>query len=392
MAKNIFDLINPQFFSPLSNGNSRLNYELLHLLNEKMTDEIVTFPRDTVLDWLEEYLSNTTYDESIDDETNSEYSEKQSIRDLASRKLRYFVDTGWLSQETGKDFRSTYQMEAIAIDQLDTLDRFSSSGERSVQLTQHVHVIHSTLSNPIDMSHFLAVLSSLYDEARALYSLLRGINSKVRNYLSALLQSKNASPSEILNALLVDYQNSIVMEGFENLRRRDNPSRYKDDIIRNIDVLRNTRMAEMVTSVINEKYHGDDSPDNRGEAEADINNKLDYIKNLFEEIETKISAINTNNTRYVTTARAKLEYLLNEDKALEGRIIAMLKSIESTGFDDTVDLGLKDSGLLNSQSLFQPRKVSEKVVVKTALTVEPVDPVIREQQRQRMKMHLLRVE
>ena len=58
MATNFFELVNDKFFSPFTSQNKQLNYDLLHLINSKMHNEMKLFPRNEVMSWLEEYLEN----------------------------------------------------------------------------------------------------------------------------------------------------------------------------------------------------------------------------------------------------------------------------------------------------------------------------------------------
>ncbi len=39
MASNFFDLVKDEFFLPFTNQNKRINYDLLQLLNSKMSSE-----------------------------------------------------------------------------------------------------------------------------------------------------------------------------------------------------------------------------------------------------------------------------------------------------------------------------------------------------------------
>lgn len=50
MVVNLFDEVSPTFFMPLAGGNRQLNYELLHLINEKMHNDIEQFSREQVME------------------------------------------------------------------------------------------------------------------------------------------------------------------------------------------------------------------------------------------------------------------------------------------------------------------------------------------------------
>ncbi len=384
MVGGLFDEVSSSFFVPLAGVNRQLNYELLRLVNERMKDDVGQFPRDVVLDWLTEYLSHSSFDESVDDET-MERSEVESYREIASRKLSYFVKCGWLNGEVDTSFHMTYQMDSFAIAILQAIDSYLASGEESVQLTHFVYSIYLTLKNGFEMSHAVDAVQSISDNQQKLSGMLRSLNSNVRKFLNRLLRDVHASPSEILGMLLLDYQNSVVLKSFENLRRRDNPSKYKEEIISRIDDLLSDHLSEMVDNAIAVTYSGDNCERNRKEAEIDFCRKLGDTRELFEHIEKQIQVINQRNTRYVRTTKSRLSYLLNEDRDLEGRIVRLLKGIEESGFSGSSPWGVTLEGLVNPDSLFQPRKVHKRVVSRTPVSEGDVDPSWRETHAKRLK-------
>lgn len=374
MVVNLFDEVSPTFFMPLAGGNRQLNYELLHLINEKMHNDIEQFSREQVMEWLVEYLSHSSYDESLDDETQERSTGQETYQDIASRKLHYFKQCGWLSTEVDNEFRTTYQMDSFAIVVLQAIDSYLSNNEDTIQLTHFVYSIYMTLKNGFQMDHAVDAVQTIADNEQKLSDMLRSLNSNVRKYLNKLLHDENASPQEILYTLLSDYQNSVVLKSFENLRRRDNPSRYKQEIIAQIDNLLANHLSEMVDNAIAVTYGGEDSPENRRAAQFDFQKKLGETRKLFETIEDQIRVINQRNTRYVRTTESRLSYLLNEDRNLEGRITSLLKGIESSDYEKPVNFGISIAGVINTESLFRPRVPLKKSISRTPVSPEKIDP------------------
>ncbi|UKI50134.1 MAG: DUF5716 family protein [Clostridium sp.] len=77
---------------------------------------------------------------------------------------------------------------------------------------------------------------------------------------------------------------------------------------------------------------------NSDTARAFFTTRLNYISEQFEEIEEYISMLDKRNTKYITTAQSRLNFLLNEETDIEGRIIECLKcmgNVDDSFFEDS---------------------------------------------------------
>ena len=90
MANNFFDLVKDEFFLPFTNQNKRINYDLLQLLNSKMSLENIQVEKEQMAEWVVDYLENCPIS-FINDETNE--IEKDN-RSLAFDQIYYFVRCG----------------------------------------------------------------------------------------------------------------------------------------------------------------------------------------------------------------------------------------------------------------------------------------------------------
>ncbi len=387
-SKNIFELIPPNFFAPLSNGDRRLNFELLNILNEKMKDDITQFPRDQVLSWLEEYLSHTNYDVKFNDDENMDEEMEKSPHQTALYKLNYFEKCGWLSQETDNDFKVTYQMTSFAIDQLKLLSDLIDEDQRPLELTSFVYSIYSDLRDE-DWNHSVDRMENIERNISSLTTLLRGLNSRVRKFLSRLLENPNAEPSKILDALLVDYRNSVVLKGFSNLRSKDNPSKYKAEIFQSIENLKG-HMYDMENNYLEVKCDKQDTQENRLQASKFFSSVLNKVEQFFDSIDDMINKINRKNTQYVSATHSRLSYLLNEERDLEGRINSLFKEMQATGYDEEDSFHLYKTGLIDeTTSLFQPRQHKTKIKYQMPLKNKVFDKQLIEKNKIRLKNHMM---
>ena len=96
------------------------------------------------------------------------------------------------------------------------------------------------------------------------------------------------------------------------------------------------------------------------------------------EIEDYISMLDAKNTKYITAAQSRLNFLLNEETDVEGRIIDCLKQIANTEDDFYQDdfLDLFQSSNIDEYSLYKP--VNKKTPIKSVDLIEDFNDDIEE--------------
>lgn len=83
----------------------------------------------------------------------------------------------------------------------------------------------------------------------------------------------------------------------------------------------------MINNYLKVKFDGASSQEYYWEAKEFFEIRLNYIRNQFEDIEEYIQILDKRNTKYITTAQSRLNFLLNEETDIEGRIIECLKGL-----------------------------------------------------------------
>ena len=384
MKTSFFELVNDKFFSPFTSVNKNLNYDLLCLINSKMNNEMKQFPRDEVLSWLIDYLENCPIS-IIDDETGK--NDSTDIKIVASNKLRYFLSCGWLVDENdSKTLKTTYQMDSNAIIILNAMEEIVKNDTRPVEYTGYVYNIYSSLKN-FQFTHSTDIVEQMYKNTKELMDRLRGLNVSIKKYLRNLIANDSLSPREILEQFLVEYQDKVVLKTFDNLRIRDNPSKYKNSIINGIkSLLEEPNFSKMVEEYINKKKNGEKNEENQKEAEAFFSESLEYVLEQFKCIEDNLESLNRRNTKYATTAKSRIAFLLNEEVDIEGKIIDLLKNIAKTDdyIDEDTPFSLFDLGKLDENSLYTPRTKRKKVSVQIDVVYRDVDEIELQKARERL--------
>jgi hypothetical protein len=75
-----------------------------------------------------------------------------------------------------------------------------------------------------------------------------------------------------------------------------------------------------------------------------------------------LDSLNARNTKYVSAAQSRLNFLLNEEVDIEGKIVELLRNIADTNdyIDEESPFGLFEVGKIDEYSLFTPRSSKRK--------------------------------
>ncbi len=373
MTISFFELVNDKFFNPFTGENKEINFEILSLINSKMDDEMRQFPREDVLSWIEDYLISTS-SKLIDDETGVD--EGNDYKTTAANKIRYFVTCGWLIDENdNRTLKTTYQMDSNAIVILNAMEEVLRSDTRPIEYTGYVRNVY-TLLKTFQADKATEYVEQIYKNTKELVDGLRGLNVKIKNYLKKLMSDKTLTPREILDQLLVEYQDKVILKVFNNLRMKDNPNRYKGTIIEKIEaLLEEKKLQELIDEYIQTKKNGIKSPESVQEAREFFKSSLEYVEMQFRYIENNLNLLDKRNAKYATTAQSRLMFLMNESEDIDGKIIELLKNIAETNdrIDDDSPFDLFDFGKIDEQSLYNPRTARRKAISTVEKEDEPID-------------------
>lgn len=361
MANNFFDLVKDSFFYPLTNKNKRMNYDLLQLINYKMMSlDKIQVEKEEIVNWIVDYFDNKSGD-FLDDEDNKIIN---NVKSYAYNKVNYFIKCGWLIEDF-EGIRVIWQLDENGIKILTSMDNAVKEDNSSLEFSGFVYNIYNNLIN-YNSDHAVDIIEQIYNASKDLNKMLRGLNVNIKKFLTKLINENEARPREILETIFFDYQKKVILKAFKNFREKDNPSKYKTKIEDKIDeLLEKNNFEIMIDNYINIKCNGINSIENRNLAKEFFESKLFSIRDQFEEIEDYILILDGKNTKYITTAQSRLNFLINEEIDIEGRIINCLKGLKYID-DDFLEEGYFElySGLnIDEYSLYTPkiRKLKPKI-------------------------------
>lgn len=365
---NFFTDINPKFFNVFTNKNREINYDLLSIINNNIEANVNnTATREEMINWITSYYNEHPTTVVYDDDTNgAEDISEIDIKRLASDKIRYFVNTGWLNDEEDSNFNISYMVDENAILLLKAMAEITKNRTNQNELYGYVYNIYNAIKN-FTIEQAVGITEQIVSMTKQLVSLLRGVNNIVKKYLSGLLSNPYLTPVEILDKLLVDYNDKVVLKTLQNLRQHDNPAMYRKFIKDKLELIFTDHRTKLIELYIRGKKSGKDSVESISEADIYFRQSFDYVIDTFENIDELISILNKNNSKYVSNAKARTYFLLNDSGRIDGVVNNILKNISEIDFDEFLedgesdDFNIYDLGNIDEASLYKPRIKSKTV-------------------------------
>ena len=346
---NIFDILPNNFFNIFIGDNKRVISDCLYLVYHSFKSDLsFSSTKEQVLSIFQDYFENHVTFLKSDEELDGS-------RDKALYILKRLKECGWVNEETGENYEIFITFEDYSIrvlENLFSLDTSSDNGEYS-GLIYNIFMSFNTF----DVNRGDLVFETGYENTKELANKLKNLNSNIKKYIQNLLDEGIKYDLEaLLSSLLQDYQTKIIDRAYYNLTTYDNPSKYRQRIINNIEtIISNDEYLDIIVRNIMERkdlgYQ---------EALALLLNQKDYIINAFEHIEEIMQEIDSKNNRFIESAINRITFLLNNQKDIEGKINNIIKAVASG--KDVSDLGnLYLNSFVSRDSLYVPRNYTSLV-------------------------------
>ena len=184
------------------------------------------------------------------------------------------------------------------------------------------------------------------------------MNTNIGKYYQALFKNENKDNLHaLMEMLLNDYQNKIVDRAYYNLTTKDNPEKFREYILTRVAVIREdeTLMDAMTRQKMDRKGIGYE------EAYEILYAQLEYIEESFSNINELMSEIDRKNHKYVTSALAKITFLLEAHEDLEGKINRIIKALMKGTIQPDEMFSLYKTVYLDEESLYTTKKKRMRV-------------------------------
>ncbi|MBR1919154.1 MAG: hypothetical protein IJ831_05970 [Spirochaetales bacterium] len=351
---NIFQYVNSRMFSVLSGKDRAFNYDLLSFIYDTFTkyEHRTNIFRDELSDRLTDYIKERNYEKIDDDEGNS--LSDRTPRDKALYKIRQYISCGWLEEDTSEGFATVVSLTDSAIALMNTLRSIIDNTNNPIEYTGYFYMIHEAVIH-FDFARSKAFLEQIAKNTRELFNSLQGLNSSIKRFIERLIDNRELTPREILDTLLYKYQDQVILSVFNNLKGKDNPSKFTSDIIEGLKLLRmnEDNMKRMIRSCAGTTGN-DYSLEALKRQELFVEETLDEVISRSEEVDDFIRIIDNKNTKFHTSAVARLNFLMNSRQDIEGLVIKAMRALRlsdpESEFENIIPIFYSDN--LDDRSLF----------------------------------------
>lgn len=337
---NIFDMLPESFFNLFNTTNKRVISDCLYLAYQSFHNDLsFSILKEDLL-----YIFQDYFDTHL---THIEEEELLTSRDKALYILRRLKECGWINEEHGENYQVYINFEDYTMKILNNL--FTLDNESDAQYSGVIYGIYVSFMN-FDVNHGDIVFETVYENTKALADKLKNLNSNIKKYIQRLLnEGIKDNLDELLTSLLEDYQIKIIDRAYYNLTTYDNPSKYRQRIIEAItSILDNDKNIDIIVRNIMERKEIQ-----YNEAYDLLMKQSDYIMNSFENIEDIMQEIERKNSKFVESAIHRINFLLNNQKDVEGKINNIIKNINDYYISDVGNIYLNQ--IADQKSLYVPR-------------------------------------
>ena len=369
---NIFDVLPLNFFNIFFKNKTVMSDCLFVLYDYMKEDTAFASLKENIIFELTKYFNNHIVE--IED------MESHQAKDKAYYVYRRFKECGWIVEEMGNNYQTYASFEDYAINILEALKNLDK--EDDIEYSSMVYGIYkSFISFDIENGH--KILEAEYIRTKELMTKLKNLNTNIKHYIRKLLKDnlKN-NLNEVLETLLSDYQVKVIDRAFYNLTTRDNPVKYRNSIVMQIqkirenDTWRHTIIANiMVTKDLDQMA-----------AQSLFDQQTSYILDAFESIMDLIHEISHKNARFVSTATNRIMFLINVKEDISGKINEIIKygQKDPALFDDISTISLNK--YVDDNSLYAPRQ-PRRIITSKELIQPQLDEQVRQAALEKMKLN-----
>lgn len=386
--ENIFDYIDSNMFSVLSSKDKKTNFNLLiKIKNYIETSGENHVNKEEIIDYLNQYILDYINLE-LNDEDGEPILTSSSI-DKVRYKVKQFTKCGWLSEDSDNDFNHYISLTDVALEILKSLENIIKKEKSTIEYTGFTYNIYTIVKN-FTMERATELIEQINLARDNLSNSLQGLNTRIKKFLKKLLENKNVTSESILFELTNNYGSKVAFTVFDNLKSRDNPNKYSNEIISGLEKLLDEGEGGplnrlVLNYIVTKKLQN--NPEGSRVAREFFIDSINKTINFYQNIENVISFIDQSNSKYLSNTKNILNFILNNSKDVEGEINNVLKLIKKIDEmeNKNVNFTFKDLSYISpvdEESLYKARNYKnvkiEAEAIEDNLTEEEKELALKE--------------
>lgn len=322
---NLFEILPDKFFSILNGKNKNIYGACLLLLYTLINENELDVKRDEFLRFLKEKANSEIELFSLEEESDLNDDELAfSLSSKASLILRRLEETGWIELELDpQTFEEFIVLPSFSIRMIKTL--FEIVNEQNEAYSSLVHTTYSELKLEDDTKDefMYAVLCRAYENTKKLRIDLITLSHSIRIYQSRL--GKMFSSNDVLHSYFDNYKELVSDRLYHPIKTFDSVAKFRRPIINILNSW--LKEDEKRNLLVKQGLIYSTKTSSPKEIENDIINKITYISDIFDSVNTMIDDIDHRHRDYTKSSANKILYLNNTDKSVKGNLETILSSI-----------------------------------------------------------------
>jgi hypothetical protein len=319
---NLFTNVPDNFFSILASKNKEIYAMALAVLYQCLQNDEMSIKKDEFLRTLKETSSDLVmkFDFQGEGDDFSTFINAE-LPSKAAFILRRLEETGWVEIELDPD--SFHEYIALPNYSIQFLTLINDLMDQSH--SQYNSLVHSTYSElkleDEERDEFMfATLWRVYENTKKLRVELVTLGHSIRIYQHKL--SKVFSTNRVLSDYFDNYKTRISDRLYHPLKTYDSVAKFKRHIIKILQSWLNDEKAFniLVTqAMVMHRYQS------KSDAEAEIVEKINYISDMYEQMNRMINEIDVKHSDYTKSSATKILYLNNSDRSIKGHLENIFK-------------------------------------------------------------------
>ncbi len=372
----LFDTIPDNFFSVLSSKNKDIYAMALLVLYRSLQTDEMSIKKEDFLRTLKEKATDLVMNFDFSEEGDEDdLGANPSLPSRAAFIVRRLEETGWIDIEMRTDtFEEYIALPSYSIQMLTFMNEIVSESE--VAYNSLVHSTYSELKlEDEEQDEFMyATLIRVYENTKKLRVELVTLGHSIRIFQNKL--GRLFTTNEVLHEHFDQYKVRISDRYYHPLKTFDSVTKFKRPILSILQKwLKDDEIRQKLVMQCIMWGHGKDNT----EAEEEIIDKITYIQDMYEQMNTMVAEIDEKHSEYTKSSATKIIYLNNSDKTIKGHLETIFKAYAKANSEGVGLRGIlsrmQDSISLYEQGYINPDSITLPIIRKYREEGEPL-PII----------------
>ena len=361
---NFFEYVPENFFGILAFSNKAIIIQAILSIYEALQVEWTISKEDLAVRLINDL-------DGVLDTYQIEEEDSEDIGTIASHVhslIRRLKKHGWIDIETNSSsFEEMITIPDYAFQFMKVIYELTN-GNTEAEYNRYVYSTYSVLKTSSDsQNEYYTAVNAAYSHTNDLTQKLRMLLNNIKKYHVQLSESQDMN--RILYEHFDDFKATIADKIYYPIKTFDSVHRYKIPILRYLKdwLADETIIDQMVEEVwIIEAQKG-----NKSEKEVKVTTRHDAIKkmidvmDIYNGIDELIAMIDRKNSEYTKATFDRIEFLLNTDRSVKGKLKEIIKAVNNAQ-DDRWTTRLQEAIMsdrqsnFNEASLYKPRLTKQR--------------------------------